>query len=892
MLLQSKIVLLFLVLGMAFGIGSYAGLQSSLLPTFETFDRDSAEQDLSRFEAAMDAEFLSLDVLSQEYSEWDHSYDFVRGMRPQFIEENLNLPYFANIDINTMMFFDSDGRLVWHAITNTAQDGQLNLEDEFMGTLAPDHPILQHRGDFSAIAGLFQLKTAPLLMTTRPILRSHGLGPAAGTLIVGRFIDEERVRKLGRRTSVKAELRSIEDSAIPRQLVDSIDSDTEFDDSTYWEVRDDSAVGHKILTDVLGIPAFVLSVDSPRNIMEIGRNAIEAAMIFLLVATAVFLLAAWLFMRRLIVAPIAELTNYMLRIRKTGVLEQQLETDRADEIGVLATEFGQLTADLKNVQDKLKAARDQAVANSDAKSEFLARMSHEIRTPMNGVLGMVELLSNTPLDNSQKRYAQTIHESADSLLDIINDVLDFSKIEAGRLRLEELTFDLHAFLRDMVATLNTLASQKGLALVCEAPEGPSLAVRGDPFRLRQVLTNLIGNAIKFTEQGSVRLSVTATDDGAEHMNVRFAVTDSGIGISRDKQKLIFDSFSQEDGSTTRRFGGTGLGLAISKELVDMMGGELSVDSQQGTGSEFSFTLHMRASSETDFSASARSLQRGMFKPSDRPTVVRNMRGKVLLAEDNAVNQAVAVGLLASMGVEAVVAKNGSEAIEIFATQKFDAVLMDCQMPVIDGFEATEAIRKLEFENDAAATPIVALTANALVGDREKCMAAGMNDYLSKPFTGEQLSKVLSRYLADKDGAPAQEDSATLLQGADAANQEHFAMAVDPSVLDQLSALQQTGTSDLVQRVIEAYFSSSAELATQLAASIDAADVDGVRSSAHALKSSSANVGATALAEMCKELENAARQGDLDSAPERGQRILQEHEKVIEALATRAGAAAA
>jgi CheY-like chemotaxis protein len=557
----------------------------------------------------------------------------------------------------------------------------------------------------------------------------------------------------------------------------------------------------------------------------------------------------------------------------------------------LAGEFDKLATDLGSAHSDLEAARDDALDVSRAKGEFLARMSHEIRTPMNGVLGMVELLNSTPLHDTQKRYAQTIHQSADALLDVINDILDFSKIESGKLRLENIDFDLNSFLDDFLSSLENLAHRKGLSIECVKPEGPALSVRGDPFRLRQVMTNLIGNAIKFTDKGGITLRVIVTDADTDSRHLRFEVSDTGIGIGKKKQKLIFDSFAQEDGSTTRRFGGTGLGLAISKELVDLMGGEIYVCSEPGIGSTFSFILKMQAKSLSALSESTRSVQHGILALDEDHSEIGRLQGRVLLGEDNAVNQEVAVGMMTAMGLETVVARNGAEAIEQFSTNYFDLVLMDCQMPVVDGYQATREIRRIEAKRELTPTPIIAVTATVLAGDREKCLASGMNDYLSKPFSGEKLYKIMSKHLAMATSLDAQESDAP----ASARGEEHSrisASAIDHKVLDDLAKLSESGDQDLARRVIDAYLDCSDELMRGLGDAISAPNYEDVRSKAHALKSSSGNVGALALSESCRLLEGAAIEGNLQGIRELWERTQEEHGRVVVALKLRNEQAAA
>ena len=892
MTLQKKIVFIFMALGIVLAIGNFVGLAAVVYPTFESFERESAGQNLLRAQQAINAELGALEILGREYSEWDHSYDYARGLRSEFADENLDISYWKNIDINVMLFFDIDGQMLWGSMLDPSMDNEVSLDDELLQPFANDHPLLNRPNELEGVSGLLQARSAPLLVSSTPILTSAAEGPAAGTLVIGKFLNTDRIKLLGNRASVDLK---VYDRKILADAELFADVEARLDDKNreaIWTNGDEHVVARELRNDVFGKASFLLEVKTSKRITDIGRETINTASFFLLVTSVFFLLAAWILMRHLIVVPLGHLTQHMLRIRNTGNLNQPIGSDRRDEIGLLATEFDQLASKLGSAKSELETARDEALAVSKAKSEFLARMSHEIRTPMNGVLGMIELLNSTPLANTQKRYAQTIYDSADSLLEIINDVLDFSKIESGKLQLETICFDLNSFLSDLLASLEGLAHQKGLTVELIVPDGPGLAVYGDPFRLRQVLTNLIGNAIKFTDEGGISVYVTAVDVDATHKDVQFAVKDTGMGISGDKQKLIFESFAQEDGSTTRRFGGTGLGLAISKQLVEMMNGELQVESVPGAGSSFSFHLRMRASNKSDFSESARALQKEMFKARVRPTEIGLLSGRVLLAEDNAVNQEVALGMLAGMGVEVVVAKDGGEALKQFQSQQFDAVLMDCQMPVIDGFETTRAIRRIEAETGLAPIRIIAVTAGAMDGDRQTCLSAGMNDYLSKPFTGKQLYKSLKKVLASADTMP--EFDKGHHQGMDgaASNSPYLESSIDQTVLDGLAQLSQSGSPNLVHRVIQTYVESSGELMIRLGEEIDSKDMVGIRARAHALKSSSANVGALNFSGLCKVLEAAGTQEDVSQVEVTWQQMQDEHSKVIEELKCRVEVAAA
>ena len=401
------------------------------------------------------------------------------------------------------------------------------------------------------------------------------------------------------------------------------------------------------------------------------------------------------------------------------------------------------------MMEEMNVAREKArVAEgaSRAKSEFLANMSHEIRTPLNGIIGMTELALQTGLTVEQREYLETVKLSADALLNVINDILDFSKIEAGKVDLEETDFDLSRCIAGALKTMALRADEKGLKLRCDsAVEVPEI-VRGDPGRLRQVLLNLLGNALKFTAEGGVELKVAVDVFEEETVILHFIVSDTGVGIAPEKLGVIFDVFTQADTSTTRQFGGTGLGLTISRRLVEMMGGEIWVESKPGTGSRFHFTVRLRTVS------AATAVLHSQLSSAMYPSRNQGNGGKtldILVADDNRVNQKVATRLLEKRGHHVALAGNGNEVLAALAQHSFDLVLMDVHMPGMDGFETTSAIREEE-KTTGLHQSIVAMTALVMKGDRERCIAAGMDGYISKPIDLQQLDDVLEAYSSSRD----------------------------------------------------------------------------------------------------------------------------------------------
>ena len=554
------------------------------------------------------------------------------------------------------------------------------------------------------------------------------------------------------------------------------------------------------------------------------------------------------------------------RLRQEGELQAARDTlehrvrDRTAEIGQVNARLEVEVRERERAGQALIAAKQAADESNLAKSQFLANMSHEIRTPMNGVLGMLELLRVSPLDDAQRRFAETADASARSLLGIINDILDFSKIEAGKLDLENIAFDPVQVVGEAVAMFEAPARAKGLRLDLAIAHDLPPAVVGDPMRLRQIVTNLLANAIKFTAAGTVGVHVGEASRAGALARVTISVSDTGIGMTPEVLSRLFKPFSQADGSTTRQFGGTGLGLAIARELAALMGGEIEVESAAGKGSVFKARLtlpHATAAAGAGRSPSAAAV----------PAAVRSFPGRVVvLAEDNPINREVAQAHLADCGIALLVASNGLEAVEMVARHKCDLVLMDCQMPSMDGFEATRRIRQREAVQ--AARPgqaardqrvvVIALTANAMKGDRENCVAAGMDDYLTKPYTAGQLLGVLDKWLNASAGVvPATQADTGVLENPGNATPDD---TLDPLALENLRQAVPSQGDRLVERVVRRYLDETPGLIAGLRTAAAAGDQNALGRVAHSLKSSSATVGARALASLCREIETAVRCG--------------------------------
>ena len=823
-----------------FAIGSL-----TIMPSFVALDRAEAMTNLRRCADGIGHESQYLATLCADWGAWDDTWRFVLDANPEYARANL-IPETVETcsKMNLLYIINANGHVVARIEQCGALGGPLHLS-ELPGDDWPlDHPLLRHATPESDSHGLLMTRYGPFLMASHPIVTSRKEGPVRGTVVAGRFMSPELLDTMRSGLHLEFVLRGLGQGGLSREDSEAVAALSRGSEAILRQVDNDRQRGYILLKDLFDRPVLLLKAELDRGVVVQGKRSLRYAQASNIGAAVLLLAGVYWLMRRLVLKRVDDMACVVARIEASGDRSLRVPVQGSDELTALAGRVNRMLAQVEVSEYTLRESRRAAEDASRVKSRFLSTVSHEIRSPINGIMGFCDAIQHGSDLDSARQHAQVILRESGMLLRLVNDLLDLSRLEAGKLAIEQVPVDLHGLLGELGQAAVVQAGNKGLEFDVVYGSDVPRWIWGDPLRVRQILQNLTANAIKFTEKGRVWLTAEVVrEEAGERLAV--SVHDTGIGIVQDRLGEIFEAFAQADTSTARKYGGTGLGLAIVRQLASLMGGRVQVTSEPGQGSVFTFRMPLKRAPEPSSESMANA-------PAGQSPNRQAVSARVLLADDYPAGREAARLVLEDAGHQVAVACSGQEAIELCERRCFDLIILDVQMPTMDGLEAVARIRAGGSAN--AGDPVLALTADD--ESRDACLRAGFSEVIAKPVRRATLLAAVARWCGSADVC-SEENAGHQPAGPDNATVD----ALPP--IDRAVAEHEFGGAERFQTVLAAFMASAAAQVEELRSALARGERASLRSIAHALKGGAATLEAASLADAAARLNAAAADADIE-----------------------------